>query len=304
MQHRKRAGVLAILISTLGFCVYPILGKVVFAGGAALATVLFIRFGAAATVFWGVILWKSGRPRLHSKTWFALLAMGGIGYAGMAGLYLGSVRFIPASIASLIFYSFPLLVTVISIVTRQEIASGLKILGLTSSSLGLMLVIGLNFGGVNLTGALIAFSAAVVHSLNVVIGNRMLKVSDPLLSTAVITTGAAITMGIIGLASGFTWQLSAPTWLAIAGITLFSSIVAMSSFYKGLQLVGASTASILSMLEPVMTGTLAYIFLGERLNLTQLMGGALVILGSGIVAWMPVHEKPFGQSYKHSKYRS
>ncbi|GAB6171160.1 EamA family transporter [Paradesulfitobacterium aromaticivorans] len=300
MQHRKRAGVLAILISTLGFCVYPILGKIVFAGGATVATVLFIRFGAAATVFWAVILWKNGRPRLESKTWFALLAMGGIGYAGMAGLYLWSVQFIPASIASLIFYSFPLLVTVIAIITRQEIVSGLKILGLTSSSLGLMLVIGLNFGGVNLTGALITFSAAVVHSLNVVIGNRMLKVSDPLLSTAVITTGAAITPGILALATGFTWQLSAPTWLAIAGITLFSSIIAMSSFYKGLQLVGASTASILSMLEPVMTGTLAYIFLGERLTFTQLMGGALVILGSGVVAWMPVHEKPFVQSYKHS----
>ncbi|WP_236005991.1 EamA family transporter [Paradesulfitobacterium ferrireducens] len=296
MQQGKRAGVMAIIISTLGFCVYPIFGKVVFAGGASVFTVLFIRFTLAAVVFWSLTWWKSGRPRLGLKIWLVLLGMGGMGYASMAALLLGSVHYIPASIASLIFYTFPLMVTVIAIATRQEIASGLKLLGLGSSSLGLILVIGLNFGGVNLMGALIAFSSAVVHALNVMIGNRVLRVSDPLLSTAGMTTGAAVSMGIASLATGLTWQLSATTWLGIAGITFFSTIIAMFSFYKGLQLVGASTASILSMLEPVMTGILAYLFLGERLTLTQLVGGALVLLGSMIVAWVPVpvpvSEKP------------
>ena len=67
-----------------------------------------------------------------------------------------------------------------------------------------------------------------------------------------------------------------------------------------MQLVGASTASILSMLEPVMTGVLAYLFLGERLTFLQGMGGGLVILGGVIVARIPVSEKIRPQSYNLS----
>ncbi|KUO69845.1 MAG: permease [Desulfosporosinus sp. BRH_c37] len=297
MHPRKRLGIVAIIVSSLGFCVYPILGKYVFAGGASLPTVLFVRFSSAAIVFWALFFWKNGRPRIRVNTWLILLAMGGLGYAGMAGLYLWSVRFIPASLASLVFYSFPLLVTIISILTSQEIMSGMKLLGLASSSLGLMLVLGLNFGVANLMGLLIAFSAAAVHSVNVIAGNRMLKSLSPLLSTASITSGAALTYGLIALPSGFTWELSLTTWMGIAGISLFSTIIAMLAFYKGMQLVGASTASILSMLEPVMTGVLAYLFLGERLTFLQGIGGGLVILGGVIVARIPVSEKVLPYSH-------
>lgn len=290
MHSKKRLGIVAIIVSAMGFCVYPILGKFVFAGGASLPTVLFVRFSSAALVFWALFFWKNGRPRIRLKTWLILLAMGGMGYAGMAGLYLWSVRFIPASLASLVFYSFPLLVTLISILTHQEIISGIKLLGLASSSLGLMLVLGLNYGVASLMGLWIAFCAAAVHSLNVIVGNRMLKSMTPLLSTAGITSGAALTYGLIALPSGFTWQLSLTTWLGIAGISIFSTIIAMLAFYKGMQLVGASTASILSMLEPVMTGVLAYFFLGERLTLLQGLGGGLVILGGVIVARIPGSE--------------
>ncbi|MBP1760348.1 MAG: putative permease, superfamily [Firmicutes bacterium] len=291
MQPRKRLGVSAIIVSAFGFCIYPILGKYVFAGGASLPTVLFVRFGSAAIVFWAMYLWKNGRPRLRVKAWLILLAMGGLGYAGMAGLYLWSVRFIPASLASLVFYSFPLLVTIISILTHQEVLSLKKILGLVSSCLGLLFVLGINFEVANLMGLLIAFSAASVHSVNIIAGNRILKTLSPLLSTAIITSGAALTYGLIELSSGFTWELSLATWMGIAGISLFSTIIAMLAFYKGMQLVGASTASILSMLEPVMTSVLAYLFLAERLTYVQGVGGSLVILGGIIVARIPVSEK-------------
>ncbi len=300
LQPGKRLGVLAIIVSTLGFCVYPILGKFVFAGGANVVTVLFVRFGVASLVFWTLILLKDGRPKIKAQVWMFVLFAGGAGYGGMAGLYLYSVRFIPASLASLIFYSFPFMVTVISILTHQERLSRFKVLGLSSSSCGLVLVLGFNLAGINLAGALITFSAAAVHSFNVLAGNRIVKAMPPLVSTAIISSGAALACGSVGLVSGFTWDLSVVAWLGIGGITLFSSVIAMLCFYQGMRIVGASAASILSMLEPVMTGILAFLFLGERLSLLQGIGGALVIIGGAIVAWMPVTEQPSLLSYDSS----
>ncbi|WP_407309278.1 hypothetical protein [Desulfosporosinus sp. SB140] len=71
-------GVILIFVSTLGFSVYPILGKFVFAGGAALSTVLFVRFVLAALIFWTIVFLREGFPRLPRKTWVTLWGMGGL----------------------------------------------------------------------------------------------------------------------------------------------------------------------------------------------------------------------------------
>ena len=113
-------GVLLILISTFGFSLYPILGKYVFAGGAALSTVLFVRFIIAALIFWIIAIWREGFPRLPLKIWLILWGLGGICYSLMAGLYLSSVRYIPASLAALLLYAYPIIVTVIAVLTKQE----------------------------------------------------------------------------------------------------------------------------------------------------------------------------------------
>ena len=65
--------------------------------------------------------------------------------------------------------------------------------------------------------------------------------------------------------------------LAIAGIVLVSTILPVSAFLAGLRRVGASTASILSCFEPVVTVSLAMVLYGERLGPGQLAGGALVL---------------------------
>jgi len=113
-------GVLLIVISTMGFSIYPILGKYIFAGGAGLSTVLFVRFTMAALFFWIITIWREGFPKLPLKMWLILWGMGGIGYSLMAGLYLTSVRYIPASLAALLLYAYPIIVTVIAVLTNQR----------------------------------------------------------------------------------------------------------------------------------------------------------------------------------------
>jgi drug/metabolite transporter (DMT)-like permease len=71
--------------------------------------------------------------------------------------------------------------------------------------------------------------------------------------------------------------LSAHGWLDIAGIVLISTILPVSTFLLGLARVGASTASIVSCFEPVVTVSLAMALYGERLGPAQLAGGALVL---------------------------
>lgn len=280
--------VILVLISTLGFSCYPILGKYVFAGGAGLATVLFVRFTFAALVFWAITLWLDGFPRLSRKTWLTLWVMGGINYSMMAGLYISSVRFIPASLAALLLYAYPIIVTVLAVITHQEKFSLYKLSGLLLSTFGLVMVLGVALKGINFVGVSLAFGSAFVYSVYIIIGNKVLQTTTPLVSTAIISTAAAVTYGIIGLPiGGATWGLSIGTWIGIGGITLFSTIIAMLTFFQGIKRIGATSASIISTLEPVMTAVLAIIIYNEHLTLWQAMGGILVILGGVLAVLSP-----------------
>lgn len=287
-KHEAGIGIILIFISTLGFSVYPILGKYIFAGGAGLSTVLFVRFLIAALFFWAITLKREGFPSLPKKTWLTLWCMGGFGYSLMAGLYLTSVRYIPASLAALLLYAYPIIVTILAVLTHQEKFSSLKLVGLLLSTLGLVLVLGLALKGLNPLGIALALGSAFVYAIYILFGNHVLQTTTPLVSISMISTSAAVTYGIVGLTIGGTsWTLSWGTWLGIGGIALFSTIIAMLTFFQGMKLIGATSSSIISTLEPVMTVSLAVVLFGEHLSGMQIMGGLLVVLGGVLAVLAP-----------------
>jgi drug/metabolite transporter (DMT)-like permease len=62
-----------------------------------------------------------------------------------------------------------------------------------------------------------------------------------------------------------------------ATIIVVATIVPMTLFFAGVKLVGASTAALLATVEPFVGVLLAYLALGERLTVLQLLGGALIV---------------------------
>ncbi|WP_157071910.1 DMT family transporter, partial [Cupriavidus sp. HPC(L)] len=60
-------------------------------------------------------------------------------------------------------------------------------------------------------------------------------------------------------------------------------VLAILTFFAGLQRLGAAQASMLSTLEPVVTVLLAALLLGEQIGMTQAIGGGLILAG---VLWL------------------
>jgi drug/metabolite transporter (DMT)-like permease len=94
-----------------------------------------------------------------------------------------------------------------------------------------------------------------------------------------VCTSGAVTTGGYSIVTG---SLHPPTansgWLWLALIGLVSTAIAAGTFLGGLRLVGASTAAILSCLEPVVTTLSVVAVYGERLTVPQLFGGAGVLI--------------------------
>ena len=72
---------------------------------------------------------------------------------------------------------------------------------------------------------------------------------------------------------------SAPGWLLIAYIIVFGTMVPYLLVVGGIRRLSASTSSVIGMLEPVLAGAFAWIWLSQSWSVIQLVGGVIVLIG-------------------------
>jgi drug/metabolite transporter (DMT)-like permease len=136
----------------------------------------------------------------------------------------------------------------------------------------------------NAAGAVLALGAAGTYALYITVANGLPDDLDVYLLSAVVCTSGVLTTGGYSVATG---SLHPPTatdgWLWLALIGVVSTAIAAGTFLGGLRLVGASTAAILSCLEPVVTTLSVVAVYGERMTVTQLFGGAAVLIAVAVL---------------------
>lgn len=74
-------------------------------------------------------------------------------------------------------------------------------------------------------------------------------------------------------------QFNSITFTAVLYLSLGSTVVAVSLWNVSIRSVGANRAAIFLNLIPVFGACLAIIFLGEKLYVYHMIGGALIIFG-------------------------
>jgi hypothetical protein len=74
-------------------------------------------------------------------------------------------------------------------------------------------------------------------------------------------------------------NFSAPGSTLILWIVLLGTVLPYLCVLSGIKILSASTSSVIGMLEPVLAGIFAWIWIGESWNAIQLIGGAIVIIG-------------------------
>jgi len=72
---------------------------------------------------------------------------------------------------------------------------------------------------------------------------------------------------------------SAPGWLLITYIIIFGTLVPYLLVVAGIRLISASKSSVIGMLEAVIGGIFAWIWLAQSWGAIQLIGGAIVLVG-------------------------
>ena len=292
-RPRSVRGVGLCLLSAVAFGLAALFGKECFAAGFSVSSMLAGRFGIAALVFWLIVAIR--RPALPGpRLLLSCLALGGVGYALQAACYFGALTRIDASLVGQILYVYPAIVLVLALALRRERASRRKLAALGCSLSGLVLLLGYagSNGPVAPAGLLLAFCSALTYALYITVANGLPADFDVYLLSALVCSSAAVSVALFGLTTG---SLRTPTlpagWLWLLPMALVSSVISIGCFLAGLRLVGASTAAILSCLEPVVTAGSAIVVFGDRMNAGQVAGAAVVLGAVVLLRPAPVARK-------------
>jgi drug/metabolite transporter (DMT)-like permease len=259
----------------------PILAKLVYRSGAEPVGLLAVRFPIAAALLTLLVITRgdSGTPALRSAgrpTLLALALLGAIGYAGQALSYFVALTSASASLVALILYVYPVFVVIIAAVALRHRPRPAAVACLALALAGTAVTLG-PVGGGQVTGALLAVLAALFYAVYIVVGSRVTPRVGALRSTAVIMTGAAVTLVATAAVTHPRLPGTPAGWLALGGLVVVCTVLAPLTFFAGLARIGPTDAATISTVEPVVSVLLGVVVLGERLTALQLAGAVLVL---------------------------
>lgn len=280
LSEQRGLGIVLILISAAAFGAMPIFANYAYAYGAEPITVLFLRFSLASIIMLIYHFIRKARfPR--GKILIASILMGAVGYAGQSFSYFTALLYASSGTVAILLYLYPALVTVFSVLFLKQKISALEITALVLALSGTLCVIGLELGGEPL-GIILGVMAALIYSVYIVAGSKIMPKTDVIASSTIIMMSAGVVYTLIILVKGAHFPSGIAGWGAIGGVVVVSTVIAIVTFFEGLKRIGPVQSSMLSTLEPVVTVALAWIFFNEGLTPFKFLGGAL-ILAAGIL---------------------
>lgn len=225
--------------------------------------------GAAAVVL--RISWKV--PPGQSR---ALVAFG-VTSALVGSAYLSSVAFVPVSVAAVLFYTFPVLIVLAEpLLTPARFSLDRLAIALVAF-LGVALVVGPSFDGLDPRGLALALAAAVLAASQFFAASACAQtpVAPKLFWSHLLIL--PVTVAILWLVSGFQPPQAIALAPAAFAVTTGSYLLGFLLQVMALARVAPGPAALAFCAEPVLSVLIAAVVLGERLGPVQYAGTGLVV---------------------------
>lgn len=276
-------GYVLIILAALGFAALPIFIKYGYNVGLTTEIMLFLRFLIASFILI-FIMFVSRKKRINTnKSYLPILVVQGLVFFGSSYCYMLSIKYMSASVTNILLYTYPLIVVLMATMIFKEKISLVKAITLLISFLGCLMVIDIintSTQQISMLGVSYGIGSAIFYAIYNINGQYLSKTVEPVtISTYTSVVCLLATTVVYPPVDVFAGHSHQAMWIVGLGTAIFCTIIPLFCYQKGLSFLGASQASILSTIEPVIATVLAFLILGETLSTIQLSGAFLIILG-------------------------
>ncbi|MGQ0602932.1 MAG: DMT family transporter [Anaerolineales bacterium] len=203
--------------------------------------------------------------------------------------YFAALQWLPVSVAIIItICSAPVMVAVLAAVFLGERFTARLALALAVAITGTVLLSGLTPETIGqrtneITGMLFALGSGFGYAVLILCSRALAGRYHPLHPIAIgFGVGAALLLPF-ALATGLTLNFSWSGWGMLLYLGLVPTAFAYGLFLNGLRHTSATTASILTLAEPLTSPVLAALLFGERLAPLAWLGAALLLGAMGLL---------------------
>lgn len=275
----EKLGILLIIISSLGYALMPIFSVFAYKTGTEVSTLLFTRFLFASVILWIYILINKLPYKTTTPHFLYLVTISLLGYSVASTTIYFAYKAISVSIATLILFSHPIFVVIIEKFVFKRNFSIKKIVALLMTISGLFIVLYSKDSIINTTGIVLSFIASISYGIFCVgLSEKRTQKMSGIVVTAYVASVTMFTTLAQCLISGAPLIPSTSVgFLSSISLAIFSTLLASITFYEGLSIVGASSATLISSFEPVLVIVLSAWILKEVLLFNVFIGAATII---------------------------
>jgi len=297
LDHAARAfrvGILFAAASALLFSTKGIIIKLAYEEGLDAETLMALRLGLALPVYLVIGAFsirdrrRTGRALPDRRLVFATCFVGLLGYYVASYTDFLGLQYVSAQLERMILFTYPLLVVLFGawFFGQKTRPAALVCIAVAYCGLALMVVEKLGETGGNLLlGTGFVLVSAVSFAFYQLLAKPLISTVGPRLFTCIaMSAAAAAALLQFVLSHPLSALAVTPTasWYAVllaVGATIVPSFLLASALHR----ISAQTNSAIGMVSPAATIVLAFVVLGERLTLLDVLGTLLIV---GAVGWM------------------
>ena len=234
--------------------------------------------------------------RVPRNQWLPIVAMGLFGVAVLQAAYATAIQLLPVGIALLLEYlAVPMVAVFALVVFREKVRTRIWVaIGLVVG--GLILVAQIWAAALNVWGVIAGLVSALGLATYLLVGERQLETISPLALMFWVMTVASVFWGFFSgwwnidpqifittvSLSGTLEAFSAPMWALLAWNVVMGSFITYLMSLESIRLLSATPAGIAITSEVAFAFLVAWVWLQESLNVPQLAGAIVVMVGVAV----------------------
>ncbi len=277
-RARLLLGSLAGLTAGIGYGAALALSRLTYDHGFTPAGLSLLRYGSLILVLGAWLAAKRRFRRLRPRVLGTMLLLGVFSFM-ITVFNLSSIVYIPVSLTTIVFYLHPALVVLATAALMRSRVNPVEFAAVAAAFCGLFIALEVSFTSLHPLGLGFAGASALTVAVMYVVSNRLLEATDFIEVTFYMAVSAAALSALTLVPEGGMAVPESFEGLALVVLVTVLFMIAITSMFLSIELVGSVPTSMLTNVEPLTAIAVAVTVLGEPLP-AAVGFGAFIVVGA------------------------